>query len=203
MKTFVSAVAVLAVAGVASASTYGPGPGGALVDFAGGVPGVFTSVLNISDNGGIIGDISVELLALSHTWGGDLQISLTSPAGTMLDLVNRVGFTGSGFGDSSDYGADYTFANGGADLWAAFAAAGAADIVPGGVYAATGALNASVDLSAFAGENINGDWTLTITDFAGGDTGSLGGWTLNATIPTPGAVSLLGLAGLAAVRRRR
>lgn len=49
-----------------------------------------------------------------------------------------------------------------------------------------------------------GVWTLRIYDWASGDTGSLGGWSIDVThVPAPGALALLGLAGLVSGRRRR
>ncbi|WP_163997018.1 M4 family metallopeptidase [Pyxidicoccus caerfyrddinensis] len=50
-------------------------------------------------------------------------------------------------------------------------------------------LKTSFDLSAFAGEKAQGEWTLTVSDKARGDTGVLNSWGLKATgkpAPTPG-----------------
>jgi bacillolysin len=50
-------------------------------------------------------------------------------------------------------------------------------------------LKGSFDLSAFAGEQAKGEWTLTVADKARGDTGVLNSWGLKATgkpAPTPG-----------------
>jgi subtilisin-like proprotein convertase family protein len=41
-------------------------------------------------------------------------------------------------------------------------------------------------MGAFIGENPNGTWTITITDDAGGDTGSLNSWSLNIVTATCG-----------------
>ncbi|MFP2908593.1 M4 family metallopeptidase [Pyxidicoccus sp. 3LFB2] len=49
-------------------------------------------------------------------------------------------------------------------------------------------LKGSFDLSAFAGEQAKGEWTLTVSDKARGDTGVLNSWGLKATgkpAPTP------------------
>ncbi|RMF24740.1 MAG: hypothetical protein D6765_11305, partial [Bacteroidetes bacterium] len=48
-----------------------------------------TSTLNVPD-GGIINDINVVGLQITHTWVGDLEISLTSPQGTTIILVDQV-----------------------------------------------------------------------------------------------------------------
>jgi hypothetical protein len=65
--------------------------------------------------------------------------------------------------------------------------------------------------SAFNGMSANGDWTLTVSDNAGGDQGSLGGFTLNVNsigaVPEPATWALLllgffGIGGLMRAKRR-
>jgi subtilisin-like proprotein convertase family protein len=55
--------------------------------------------------------------------------------------------------------------------------------------------------AAFAGQNSNGNWTLSIADSGFGDVGAITGWQLTI-VPAPGAASVLCLGGLLAARRR-
>jgi hypothetical protein len=61
--------------------------------------------------------------------------------------------------------------------------------------------------AAFAGITSAGTWRLTIEDtFPFADDGSLGKWFIQLTgpvVPAPGAIALLGAAGLLGSRRRR
>lgn len=175
-------------------------------------PAGTTSVINIAADE-CITDVAVTLFATDHTWIGDMTVTITSPSGTTADLMVRVGDTTGGAGDSSDLGGDYTFADGGADLWAAAGAAGGADVIASGTYAATGIGDAGtgtgtpVSLAAlFAGEKTAGAWTLFASDGAGGDLGNVGSWGLNITstaVPEPGSLVLLGAMGVACIVRRR
>lgn len=92
-----------------------------------------SSTINVAD------DIAVFGLAanvdISHTWIGDLIVTLTSPNGTEAVLHNRDG--------------------------------GSADNIV-----------KSWDLSAFNGEMAMGDWTLSVSDNVGADTGTLNSWGL-------------------------
>lgn len=195
--------ASLAAASLASASVYSGG-GFNIVDNA-----TVSSDIVVTDNF-LVDDITITLFNLTHTWAGDLTATLTHlDSGATRTLFVRVGFTGTGFGDSSDFGGNYAFNDGFAnDLWAAAAAAGAAQIIPPGNYYASGAGSAAPIslLAAFGGLNANGTWRLSITDSAAGDTGALGSWGLSfvkSPVPAPGVLALMGLAGLTAGRRRR
>lgn len=199
MKKTLSIVAVLALAGSAVAGNDYNGTGGPLPDLS-----TLSSTINVPDNFQIA-DASVMLNNLTHTWVGDLQISLQGPGGQTIDLVNRVGVP-PGAGDSSDYNGTYTFANAGANIWTTAAGLGSTGAIPSGTYAATTAGSGAPTngFNSFVGTFSAGNWTLRIQDFAGGDIGNLGSWKLTLTpVPAPSAAALLGLAGLAATRRRR
>ena len=75
---------------------------------------------------------------ITHTWIGDLIVTLTSPSGTVATLHNRAG------GNADD-------------------------------------INETFNSSAFNGEVATGDWTLTVSDNVGSDTGTLNVWALNIT----------------------
>lgn len=187
-------LSMLAVAG-ASQAVLVCGNGGAIPDNAPSSP--FTSTITITDGGTLN---SITLVGLSHTWAGDLIATVSGGVGS---LMNRVGATVTGnVGDSSDFGGDYTFSNSGGDLWAAAAAAGGTAIIAGGNYRATGA-NSSAPLT-LPGTIGPGTYTLTISDNAGLDTGSLNGWCIDYTpVPEPATMAVLGAGALALIRRRR
>jgi subtilisin-like proprotein convertase family protein len=106
----------------------------------------------------------VELTAaITHTWTDDLDIRLTSPSGTIVTISTDNGTSN-----------DNVF-NG--TVWSDFAGTPTTDFAYANNVTAT-ALIPEAAMGAFYGEDPNGDWTLTITDDAGGDTGSLSGWSL-------------------------
>ncbi len=119
-----------------------------------------------------ISSLIVEL-DIAHTWTGDVVAELTSPAGTTVTLFERIGL------------ADITACCGcsGNDLALIFddaAALTAADLegTCGDGPAAAGAFQSVDLLSAFAGENPAGVWTLCAGDYAALDTGSITGFGL-------------------------
>lgn len=209
----IASAASLALATVASATVY-TGDGFTIPD---NNPAGASSDIVIGDEF-FVGDITVTLFGLNHTWAGDLIATVTHvESGFSQTLFSRIGATTvGGVGDSSNFGGDYSFndANNdamlpfGGDLWTAAAGGTTAFVIPGGDYFASGALSAAQVslLDVFGGLNAQGTWRLTISDNAGADLGSLGGWGLDFVknpIPAPGALALLGLAGLAGGRRRR
>ncbi len=201
IRTVLATSIAATVASVAAANTYN-GAGGAIPDNA---PAGAIFQINVAD-AGVVGVFNgVTLNGLNHTWCGDIKITLTLPDSTVISIVDRIGKTSasSGFGDSSDFAGNYTFTDAGGDIWAA--AAATTGPVPAGAYRATGALSSTpIDLNALiAGHSVTGTWTLTVSDNAAGDTGSFTDWVLDfSVVPAPGAVALLGLAGLTARRRR-
>lgn len=157
----------------------------------------------------------------AHTWLGDIIIKITSPANQTFILLNRAtATTTSGVGDSSDMAGNYRWvgedagqyglytpavalAGGTGNFWTAAAATGAAVVTPGDYRTSaplTGALTNMV--AFFNGTGAQGNWTLNISDNAGGDTGRLVSWTLQL-LPEPASMALLGLGAMALIRRRR
>mgnify|MGYP001322698326 CR=1 FL=1 len=204
MSKMLVTVAGLAIAAAASASNPGSvsGQGGSIPDNGGGSGNLFSSSVSAGANIVITG---VSFQGLSHTWVGDLSMTLTGPgAGNSFNFFYRPGQTSAtGFGQSGDFSAAnaYSFSDGGA-AWNTTTAT-----VPSGNYAPIRSAFAPAQaINSFAGLNGSaaGTWTLTIGDNAAADTGSLTGWTLNyKVVPTPGAAALMGVAGLAGLRRRR
>jgi subtilisin-like proprotein convertase family protein len=150
-----------------------------------------------------------------HTWVGDLIVTITSPGGATFELMRRTGSTTpAGVGNSGDANGAYSFNDAASTLfWPNGTPAGFASgftVVSGNVPNTTyrparwdgSAVVATSLMGAFAGQNANGAWTLNISDNAAFDQGDLINWEINV-VPAPGSLALLGLAGLAAGRRRR
>jgi subtilisin-like proprotein convertase family protein len=105
--------------------------------------------------------IGATTVGLNHTFTGDLLIRLTSPQGTTVTLINRVGDTGNNFCQTLlDDQAVNAIQEGSAS--APF----------------TGAFKPASPLAAFSGENPNGTWVLNVSDRAGADTGSVRAFSL-------------------------
>lgn len=115
--------------------------------------------VTVSALSGIISDVDVSL-NLSHTYVGDLEVSLISPSGTQIMLSNRRGgggdnFTGTRFDDS------------------------AAQSILQGSPPYTGNFRPDGLLSQLNGLNANGNWLLRIRDLANVDQGTFLNWTLH------------------------
>ncbi|MEO8503804.1 MAG: proprotein convertase P-domain-containing protein [Acidobacteriota bacterium] len=139
-------------------------------------PAVVTSTVLVSGAGPYLYDLDVTTF-IQHTFAADLDVTITSPAGTVVTLttdngsVNDDVFNGTVWDDSADPGdqvpytaneglvTDHTYAN----------LTLASPLVP------------EEALAAFVGEDPNGTWTLTISDDLAGDGGSLNSWSVAVT----------------------
>jgi len=118
-----------------------------------------------------INDVNVVNLTGTHTWISDLTVTLTSPLGTNVTLWSNICNNEDNF--------DLNFDDA--------AATGTLPCPPtgGGTYQPSGSL------ASFNGQDAAGVWTLTITDGANQDGGSLSSWGLEicgtscTTPPTP------------------
>jgi subtilisin-like proprotein convertase family protein len=172
------------------------GSGGAIADL-----GFVTSDITVdSSNNFQIGDVTVTLNNLTHTFFGDLIATLENvTTSTTVTLFNRAG-------GSSDLGGNYSFNDSfiGNLLSVPFGSP-----IPGGNYFpidASGTLS-SPSLTTFVGQNAPGIWRLRISDNAGIDVGNLGSWSLALTpvtaVPSPALLpGLIGM-GVGALRQRR
>ena len=115
---------------------------------------------------GTVDGLEVKINQLTHTYVGDLRITLTSPAGTEVVLVDR---PGSGtFGSSAD-----NFTN----LVLADDAPSPLESI-GNVGPIAGRYRPVAPLATFDGQAQGGTWTLKVSDVEGGDTGTLQQWGL-------------------------
>ncbi len=112
----------------------------------------------------VITDLDVDV-DITHTWVGDLQITLESPAGTQVLI-----FDGGADGCSGDNIMD-RYDDESVNLLDC--QAGTPDAFPLADYIPSNAL------AAFDGESTLGDWIMFVEDTAGGDDGTLNTWTLN------------------------
>lgn len=131
---------------------------------ASGTPTV-TSTVSVPSVG-VITDINILDLDIEHTWVNDLTVTLTSPQGTTVSLIDQI-------------------CGGDVDMFLNIDDAGAAhNTIPcppvgGGTFQPDGTL------SSFLGEDPAGTWTLTVTDNANQDGGSIEGWTLEVCADPP------------------
>ncbi len=117
---------------------------------------IVNSNIFINDYGTLI-DINVLDIIGTHTWISDLTFKLTSPNGTEVVLVNEACDDEDDFNVSFDDDGNTTLP---------------CPYNDGGIYQPVS------PLSAFAGEEIHGWWTLTVEDGANQDGGSLDNWQL-------------------------
>jgi subtilisin-like proprotein convertase family protein len=128
-----------------------------------GTSGTTVSTVDITASGSII-DVNVTLSGI-HTYMGDLDFDLESPAGTTVRFM-----------DTGDCWSDEDF-----DLTLDDSAAEPFPCPPvgGGTYLPTAAL------SGFNNEELNGPWTLSIIDNWSGDSGQLQSWSLEICSTRP------------------
>nr|WP_321265408.1 VCBS domain-containing protein [uncultured Sulfurimonas sp.] len=132
-----------------------------------GSSGMIESYIEVGDNA-TIEDLNVQL-DLTHTWDGDLEISLIAPDGTQIMLSNNRGGSSDNFIDTVfDDEADQNIASGSAPFNGTFSPDG--------------------DLSVLDGMDTQGTWTLRIDDQAGGDAGMLDYWSLHFNTANGGEV---------------
>jgi len=201
MSKLLVSVAGLALAAAASANQPGSvsGPGGSIPDSG---AGTFSSTSAAAPGNIVITGVS--FTGLNHTWVGDLSMTLTGPGvGNSFNFFHRPGQTSAtAVGQNGDFlaGNSYSFSDGGA-AWNTGATIPSGNYAPiRSAFAPAQAINSFAQLNGATA----GTWTLSISDNAALDIGGLSGWTLNyKVVPTPGAAALMGVAGLAGLRRRR
>jgi subtilisin-like proprotein convertase family protein len=131
-----------------------------------GTSGTMVSTLTVP-TGGTILDVEVTV-DITHTFVGDLDISITSPQGITVQLFDQHGGPGSSIGLTT------------------FSDAATTPIFLGSA-PFNGAFQPFQPLTAVDGGEASGTWTLDIVDNFGGDSGTLNGWGITVTIQPPDA----------------
>lgn len=147
-------------------------PNGPIPDFD-DVPGVVTDTITIAGTG-LITDLNVSISA-SHTWVGDLRFILThEDTGTSVTLIDRPGVPHNSFGCNAD------------DIGAILDDEASTPVEDecdhSGPAAIAGTFTPQEPLAAFDGEDLAGQWHLTVSDLQAADTGTLVQWCL---FPSP------------------
>lgn len=131
-----------------------------------------TSTITIP-NGGTITDLDIEIKT-THSWPGDLIYTLTNTTtGTSAVIYDRPGVPASTYGCSTA-NVDVVLDDEGTSPVET-----TCNATPPGI---GGRRIPNNPLSVFDGQDRAGTWTLKVTDNAAGDTGSLTGWCVQATV---------------------
>jgi subtilisin-like proprotein convertase family protein len=133
-----------------------------------------TSTIEVGGAGAYLTDVDL-FMDLRHTHTADLDITLMSPAGTVVTITTDNGatfdnvFAGTTFDDQANPAGQAPYATNTGVVSDTFVTADGA-VTP---------LTPEEPLAAFRGENPNGTWTLTISDDTAGDVGTLESWRLD------------------------
>src|SRR5262249_52261657 len=108
------------------------------------------------------------MVGLTHTWYGDVNLTVTDPTGVVVQLMGTLGPPCPGFGDDSNLGDISTFDDAAPiTLDAAALAYGGGAVIPRGRYAG------DAPLAPFLGLANAGVWTFTLWDQASVDVGTI------------------------------
>ena len=121
--------------------------------------GTATSTLTINGGPNAIGDVNVRV-AYNHTWMGDVALTLVSPQGTRVDLIKE-----NTCNDQSSFNIKFDDDSGTINC----------DTANGGTLVS---FRPEEPLSAFIGQNANGDWRLEIKDNGFANSGTVTSWDL-------------------------
>ena len=120
-----------------------------------------------------------------HTWAGDVKVSLTTPGGITI-VFDRPGVPASASGNSADFNGAYIFTTTAASILPQ--SVSSTLVVAGNII--NGSYKPSDSSNPDAAHNwnglsfpfnVNGNWTLSVSDNAGADVGDLVSWTVSFT----------------------
>ncbi|MEM6803588.1 MAG: proprotein convertase P-domain-containing protein [Bacteroidota bacterium] len=114
---------------------------------------------------GVVNGVKLSNINITHTWVGDLTLTLESPAGTRVTLYSEPFCDEGNLLLSFDDQASTPYS----------VLEGTCRTSPPAI---SGTFQPLESLSAFIGEPMNGPWILEVADGANGDGGSLNAWTL-------------------------
>jgi subtilisin-like proprotein convertase family protein len=138
-----------------------------------GVSGTISDLNFRFDGSSCTSNAGATTVGLDHTWVGDLTITLQSPTGTIVTLMNRPGGTGNSGNNFCGTVLDDQ------------AAGGSIQTIGSGGNPWTGSFTPASPLSAFNGQNPNGTWILHAVDGASGDVGNIRAFSLLFTTQLP------------------
>jgi subtilisin-like proprotein convertase family protein len=170
-----------------------------------GVATPYPSTIAVAGVAELVGQLTVTITGLSHTFPNDVDVMLAGPEGQSIVLMSDVG----GNFDLEDV--TLVFDDAAAEsLSAGQITSGTylptnADSITDAFPAPAPIVPSDTSLAGFAGTDPNGVWSLFVLDDGVGESGSIaGGWSI--TVPEPasaGHAALLALAALAVRRRTR
>ncbi|HNA34504.1 MAG TPA: proprotein convertase P-domain-containing protein, partial [Flavobacteriales bacterium] len=147
------------------------GPGGLCAYSSSGATNILdnqtvTNTITVPPNGGqTLTDLNV-YVNITHTYTSDLRLTLQSPSGTSVALINT-GVCGSNDNMTVEFDQQ--------------AASTIGTVCPmTGIFAIP-----SASLASFNGQAIQGTWTLSVQDVAGGDEGTINSWCLIPALSAP------------------
>ncbi len=163
--------------------------------------------VNFAVTGASVPVASISLsITMTHTYVGDLDISLIAPDFTTFTVFSFVGRNppvGSDFGDSSNLNGTYTFSDvSNGNMWSSAASRNSNQNIvagpfrtqmPGPFAPSDPGPPFTIFNSGFTGVlNPNGNWTLRVLDCAAADTGTISAATLTLLGPTAAGSRLAG-----------
>jgi len=139
-----------------------------------------------------------------HTYSGDLYLELQAPDGTFISLLENPGNASPNSGASSRHLKSIFFQETGltCENWGGSTNPTVDSATTGEIYAHS--MGYYTNTFASITGSLNGSWSFIVGDIASGDTGTIDRIVMHSVAtPEPGTWAVLGLGGVAMMRRRR